>query len=410
MINFLFYIILLSSSLFSQSLVKTGIDVLIEKKFSLLEGKRIGLVTNPTGITKDFRTTLDVLSKAKNIKLVAVFAPEHGVRGDIPAGEIVNSYIDSLTQLPVYSLYGKQKKPTSTMLKNIDALVYDIQDIGCRSYTYISTMANIMEAAAENNLECIILDRPNPLTGNLVEGNILEMQWKSFVGQFPIPYIYGMTCGELALMINEKGWLANGKKCSLKIMLMEGWKRSMWWEDTGLPWIPTSPHIPTSITALYYPTTGILGELQFVNIGVGYTLPFQLVGATWLNTQQFADELNSKKLDGVYFRPISYTPFYGSFKNQQLHGVQIHITNREKFSPIKTQLHIVQSLQKYFPEKNFWATIDSQQIKMFDKVWGTSSVREQLLQNISVDSIINSWQKRIINEFLVVRKKYLFYN
>lgn len=401
-----FLLVITGSFLFSQ--VQTGIEILADSGFAQLSGKRVGLITNPTGISSDFRSTIDILASAKNLTLVALFGPEHGVRGDVPAGGSIESYTDQTTGLPVYSLYGKTRKPTSEMLKNIDVLVYDIQDIGSRSYTYINTMAYAMEAAAEHNIEFVVLDRPNPLNGSRVEGNVLDMKFRSFVGQYPIPYVYGMTCGEFATMVNEEGWLNEKKKCKLTVIKMSNWKRWMHWENTHLPWVPTSPHIPNALNAIHYSTCGILGELEIVNIGVGYTMPFQLIGAEWINGIQFAEALNAKNLPGVYFRPMSYKPFYGRQQGNQLHGVQIHITDKSKVNLTNLNLYIIETVIKLYPDKNPFVLADSNRIAMFDKVMGTDEVRKSLMQGISASSIIASWQKGI-DEFMNLRKKYLLY-
>ncbi len=387
---------------------KPGIEVLIESNFKILQGKRVGLITNPTGITSKFVSTVDILANTKDVNLVALFGPEHGVRGDVAAGGKVDTFIDSATGLPVYSLYGKTRKPTPEMLKGIDALVYDIQDIGSRSYTFINTMALAMEAAAENSIEFIVLDRPNPLSGNRVEGNVLDLKFKSFVGQYPIPYVYGMTCGEFAELLNNEAWLDDGKKCKLTVVKMKGWKRSMHWDETGLPWVPTSPHIPNSQTALFYSAIGMLGELETVNIGVGYTMPFQLIGTQWINAIQFADALNKKQLPGVYFRPLSYKPFYGSQQGKQLQGVQIHIIDRSKINLTNIQLHVIETLIKLYPKKNPFVLADSNRNAMFDKVMGTDEARKSLMNGVSASSIIASRQNEVV-EFMKMRKKYLLY-
>lgn len=409
-ISVLILIFLSFSLLFSQNtpVVKTGIDVLIENHFDILKGKRIGLITNPTGVTGRLESTVDVLAKAKDVKLVALFGPEHGVRGDAEAGATVESYIDSATGVPVYSLYGKTRKPTPEMLKNIDALVYDIQDIGSRSYTFINTMAYGMEAAAENNIEFIVLDRPDPLTGNKIEGNVLDTAFKSFVGMFPIPYVYGMTCGELATMINKEGWLEGGKKCNLTVVKMKGWKRSMWWDETGLPWVPTSPHIPNSETALYYAATGITGELDAVNIGVGYTMPFQLFGTPWIEQNKLAEILNAMNLSGIHFRPMTYVPFYGNMKGMQVHGVQIYFLDRNEVNLVATQFYIVEALYRLYPDKDIFTMSDHSRLAMFDKVMGTDSVRRALMNHVPVNTIMTEWRKDIA-DFLPLRKKYLLY-
>lgn len=388
---------------------KPGIEVLAESNFKILQGKRVGLITNPTGITSNYISTVDIIAQAKNVNLVALFGPEHGVRGDVTAGGKVDNFTDSATGLPVYSLYGKTRKATPEMLKGVDVLVYDIQDIGSRSYTFINTMAYAMEAAAENNIEFIVLDRPNPLNGNRVEGNILDLKFRSFVGQYPIPYVYGMTCGELAELLNNEGWLGNGTKCKLTVIKMENWKRWMHWDNTKLPWVLTSPHVPNSQTALYYSAIGMLGELETINIGVGYTMPFQLVGQEWINGAQLARDLNAKKLPGVMFRPLSFKPYYGKQQGKQLSGVQIHITDNAKINLTNIQIHVIESLIKLYPDKNPFSIADSDRNAMFDKVAGTDEVRKKLLDGFTASTIITSWQNGI-DEFMKVRKKYLLYD
>ncbi|MBW7889281.1 MAG: DUF1343 domain-containing protein [Bacteroidetes bacterium] len=402
------FMILFSLALTASAQVKPGIENLRDSDFKILRGKRVGLITNPTGISSNFETTIDILAKAKNVKLVALFGPEHGVRGDVTAGGHVESYVDSITQLPVYSLYGKTRKATPEMLKGIDVLVYDIQDIGSRSYTFINTMAYGMEAAAENNIEFVVLDRPNPLNGNRVEGNILDMNFRSFVGQYAIPYVYGMTCGELAAMLNEEGMLEGRKKCRLTVVPMKNWKRSMNWEETKLPWVLTSPHVPTAQTALLYSAVGILGELQTVNIGVGYTMPFRLIGAQWINGKKLADALNAKKLEGVYFRPLSYKPYYGDQKDKQLSGVEIYLTDEKKVHLTDIQIHVIETLIKLYPGNNPFALADSSRNAMFDKVMGTDRVRKALMEGKSAESIIETW-KEPIAQFMKIRKKYFRY-
>jgi uncharacterized protein YbbC (DUF1343 family) len=388
--------------------IKTGIDVLIENNFSPLTGKRVGLITNPTGVTNTLVSTVDIFARAKELKLVALYGPEHGVRGDVVAGGRIESYTDSATGIPVFSLYGKTQKPTPEMLKGVDVLVYDIQDIGSRSYTYINTMAVAMEAAAENNVDFVVLDRPNPLTGNRIEGNILDVKYKSFVGMFPIPYVYGMTCGELATLLNGEGWLEGGVACRLTVIKMKGWNRSMWWEDTGLEWVPTSPHIPNAVTALFYAGTGILGELDAVSIGVGYTLPFQLVGTSWIDASRFAQALNAKKIAGVYFRSISYRPFYAAMQGKQVSGVQIYILDREKVNLVNLQLHIIQVMNELYPAKSIFELSDASRNQMFDKVMGTDAVRLALEKKAPVEEIVSHWNKDI-ESFRSIRKKYLLY-
>ena len=288
------FLLLLSPMVRAQKVtIKTGIEVLKAENFKSLEGKRVGLITNPTGVDNNLKSDIDILHEAKNVNLVALFGPEHGVRGNAHAGQSVGTEKDEVTGLPVYSLFGKTRKATPDMLKDIDVLVYDIQDIGSRSFTYISTMGLAMEAAAENNKEFIVLDRPNPLGGKRVEGCLVEDGFFSFVSQYKIPYIYGLTCGELAQMLNGERMLENGVQCKLKVIKMRGWKRKMNYTATGLQWIPSSPHIPHAETSYFYPASGILGEFSYMSIGVGYPIPFEMFAAPWINAGVLTKRLNA---------------------------------------------------------------------------------------------------------------------
>ena len=318
-----------SAPLLEAAAVKVGIDILEDRQFAELKGRRVGLITNATGIDSHGVSTVDILLKAPGVQLVALFGPEHGVYGADWAGQYVPSSTDAHTGLPVYSLYGPTKKPTPEMLKGIDVLVYDIQDIGCRSYTFISTMGLAMEAAGEAGIKFYVLDRPNPLNGNRVEGMMLDPAFRSFTCQWNIPYVYGMTPGELAYMIERTpGWIKS--KPALTIVPMTGWYRSMYWEDTGLMWIPTSPHIPTSETALNYVATGFLGEAGGINHGIGYTLPFAVFGHPSFNSFALAGQFNQMQMPGLRFEPVTFKPFYGAFKDQLINGAQIFYTDRDK--------------------------------------------------------------------------------
>ncbi len=391
----------------SQPKVKLGIDIL-QDDYKFLVGKRVGLITNATGVDSRLNSTIDIIYSLPGVKLVALFGPEHGVRGDIPAGEKIESYIDTKTGLPVYSLYGKTRKPTKEMLTGIDVLIYDIQDIGVRSYTYISTMGLAMEAAAENNIQFVVLDRPNPLTGEKFEGSIVRDEFISFISQFPIPYIYGLTCGELATMINEEGWLSNRLKCDLKVIKMKGWQRSMRWEDTGLQWVPTSPHIPHYYSAQFYAATGILGELGLISEGVGYTLPFQLLGAEWIDENEIAKRMNFLQLDGMIFRPVVWRPFYGNFQGKILHGVQVHITDFKRCNLTSIQFYFLQELKKIYPDKDIFDLAKPDRIRMFDLATGWDNIRKMFSQNYDYSSIKNFWEKEA-NEFKSKAQKYFIY-
>jgi uncharacterized protein YbbC (DUF1343 family) len=392
----------------SQAQVKTGLQVLIDHDFKALENKNIGLITNPTGVNDQLKSTIDILFESKKMKIIALFSPEHGVRGDHEAGEYVPFYTDSKTLIPVYSIYGARQKPSPEMLKGIDVLVYDIQDIGSRSYTYISTLGLAMEAAAEAGIEFMVLDRPNPLGGEKIEGPLVKNGFFSFVSQYPIPYIHGLTTGELATFLNEEGLLKAGKKCKLTVIPLKAWKRSMIFEETGLPWVPSSPHIPHAHTPFFYPATGILGELYVMNIGVGYTLPFQMVAAPWIDADSLTTALNALNINGVLFRPVHYKPYYSTCKGEMVHGVQIHITDYRKAPLSLLQFYILQECHKLWPLKNVFELCDSARLPMFDKVCGTNEVRKIFTRTFSVDSINNLWMNSAESYREKVKKYYLY--
>lgn len=388
--------------------IKTGIEVLKSQNFRYLEGKRVGLITNPTGVDNELRSTIDILHEAPNVNLVALYGPEHGVRGDVHAGDHVSDQRDPATGLPVYSLYGKTRKATPEMLKDVDVLVYDIQDIGCRSFTYISTLGLAMEAAAENGKELIVLDRPNPLGGLKVEGNLTENDCISFVSQFKIPYVYGLTCGELALMLNGERMLTGGVQCNLTVIKMKGWKRRMDYTATGLQWIPSSPHIPHPHSAFFYPVSGILGELGYMSIGVGYTIPFQMFAAPWAEADKLADALNALHVPGVIFRPIYLKPFYSVGQGQQLQGVQVHITDyaRAPLSPL--QFLVMQEVARLWPDRAVFDHADKGRFAMFDKVCGSRQIRERFTKTNRWEDIRPYWEKDV-ESFRRLSKKYYLY-
>lgn len=386
--------------------IKTGLEVLKASNFKILEGKRVGLITNPTGFDNNLKSTIDVLHEAKNVKLVALFGPEHGVRGDVHAGDKVENMTDAKTGLPVFSLYGKTRKATPEMLKDIDVLVYDIQDIGSRSFTYISTMGLAMEAAAENNIEFIVLDRPNPLGGEKIEGNLTEDGFISFVSQFKIPYIYGLTCGELAVMLNEENML--GKKCKLSVVEMEGWKRCMTFDETGLQWVPSSPHIPQPISAIAYPISGILGELGYMSIGVGYTIPFQIFAAEWVEAEKLAERLNSYELPGLIFRPLHLKPFYAVGVGKNLQGVQVHVMNYKNAALSDVQFWVMQAVAELWPEKAVFANASEGRYRMFDQVSGSDQIRLRFSKRHKFEDIKEYWYKDV-ESFRKLSQKYYLY-
>ena len=378
--------------------VRPGIEVLRDRGFDVLVGKRVGLVTNPSGVDRHLKSTIDILHNAPQVNLVALYGPEHGVRGDVYAGGKVDSSVDETTGLPVHSLYGSTRKPTAEMLDGIDVMVYDIQDVGVRSYTFISTLGLVMEACGEKGIEVVVLDRPNPLGGNKIEGCYVEDGFYSFVSQYKIPYVYGLTVGELAQMINAEG-MNKGQKgtqphvsCRLTVVPMEGWTRDMVYEDTGLPWVLPSPNIPFKDTPMYYTSAGICGELYgYLNIGIGYTLPFQVFGATWLDPDKLKARLDSYGLPGVSFRTIWFKPFSGSQKGELVKGVQYFFTDYEKARMTETQFYVMQAITELYPEKRAFEVISG--YGLFDKVCGTDYVRVEFSKRYKVADIVGYWRK-----------------
>ncbi len=388
--------------------IELGVDVYFnEGQFAELKGKKIGLVTNHTGVNSALKSTIDLfLEKAPELKLAALFAPEHGLNGQAYAFEEVEDK-KGPPGIPVYSLHGKTRRPTAQMLQKIDVLIYDIQDIGCRSYTYTTTLFYVMEEAAKKGIPVIVFDRPNPINGIVVDGPMLENPWRSFIGYINVPYCHGMTIGELARYFNDKYKIG----CKLKVVPMKGWKRSMTYADTGLTWIPTSPYIPESDTPLFYASTGIIGELSLVNIGIGYTLPFKVIGAPWIKARQLADKLNDQKLPGVQFVPFFYRPFYGPYKGEDCQGVMIVVNDMRAYRPVSIQYMILGMLKNLYPKQVQSKIHSLQQTKksLFCKANGNEKMYHFLLEEKYIAWKMILYQKEEREQFLQERKKYLLY-
>ncbi|MFC0270239.1 exo-beta-N-acetylmuramidase NamZ domain-containing protein [Metabacillus herbersteinensis] len=378
--------------------VTPGVEVLLGDQKELLKGKKVGLITNPTGIDSGLRSIVDLFNDDPDIELTALYGPEHGVRGDAQAGAGVEFYIDEKTGLPVYSLYGKTKKPTPEMLKNVDILVFDIQDVGTRYYTYIYTMAYAMEAAKENNIPFIVLDRPNPQGGLSVDGPVLDPEFSSFVGLYPIPLKHGMTVGELASFFNKEFKIG----ADLEVVKMKGWKRSMDFDDTGLPFVLASPNMPTVSTTFVYPATGLI-EGTNVSEGRGTTKPFELIGAPYINSTDLSEKLNELNLPGVKFRAASFTPTFSKHAGKLSHGVEIYVTDRDKFEAVPTGLHIIKTIHDMYPNDFQFLAANN-----FSLLVGNDWVRTMILEGASVSEIISEYQTEL-NDFKKVRKGYLMY-
>lgn len=393
--------------------VKPGVEVLQDLGFKGLVGKNVGLLTNPSGVDRHLRSTIDILYNAPGVHLKAIFAPEHGARGDATAGEHVESYTDPVTKLPVYSVYGETRKPTPKMLQGLDVVVYDIQDVGTRSYTFISSLGLMMQACAEQGIAVMVLDRPNPLGGLKVEGCLVEQPFNSFVSQYKIPYVYGLTVGELAWMINEEGMNRGQKgvdvprKCKLTIIPMVGWKRNMLYSDTGLPWVLPSPNIPYPETAINYPAAGLCGEFYgYLQVGIGYTLPFGVFAASWMDADKLKAKLDSYKIPGTSFRTIHYKPFSGGSSGKLIHGVQFFFTDYEAAQITLTQFYVMQAVYELYKKDPF--QISPSRIAMFNKCCGTDYVSSTFRKTFKVSSIIDYWSKDV-EAFKELSKKYYIY-
>jgi beta-N-acetylhexosaminidase len=372
--------------------VLPGIDVLLERKLEMVAGQRLGLVASPSSVDRHLNSSIERLQQNPAVRLVALFGPEHGVRGSAQAGDHVSDFVDPITQLPVYSLYGDTKSPTDEMLAGIDMLVYDLQDGGVRFYTYLSTLIYILQAGARHQTPVVVLDRPNPISGRKPEGPILDPAYTSFVGMAPVPIRHAMTAGELALMCNDV--LAIG--CNLMVVTMDGWRRSMWFDDTGLPFVQPSPNLPTLTSLTVYPGTCLV-EGTTLSEGRGTTRPFEVIGAPWLDGERLARDLNAQKLPGVHFRPVYFTPQFSKHSGQLCSGVQLHILDRERFPAVETALHLLTRAKANHPEDFAWrlAWSDGGQ-RPIDLLSGGSQIREHLDAGNPVSELIGSWQEALV--------------
>lgn len=405
---YLFCCIFLHAAFCDETLsqVAPGIDVLFEGKYDTrLRGKRIGLVTHYAAINRSGVRTIEMMKEQaapKGYKLVALFAPEHGIDGKEHAEKDYGS--NEQEAMPIYSLYGETRRPTEAMLKGIDLLIFDMQDVGCRSYTYLTTLCYLIEEAGKRKIPLMVLDRPNPINGLVVDGPMLEPKWSSFVSYCNVPYCHGMTLGELAVYFQKE----NKIPCEITVVPARGWKRNMTFTDTGLTWIPTSPNIPEATTPLYYPLTGILGELQITNIGIGYTLPFRVVAAPWIDGERFAKALNAQMLPGVHFFSFSLIPFFGKFTGKPCEGVLVKVTDPLIYKPVTTQYALLGILKSLYTKPFEEGLKQMQERKeMFSKINGTAKIYE-LLEN---DGFV-IWKLRTLaqdgrDSFMQTRKRYL---
>ncbi|MBO1005894.1 exo-beta-N-acetylmuramidase NamZ family protein [Pseudogracilibacillus auburnensis] len=354
--------------------MRLGLDLFLEKDYKKYIGKRIGLLTNMTGVNEKLIPTIDLFHDHPDIDLAALFGPEHGIRGDAKEGETVDSSVDPYTGVPVYSLYGASKKPSEEMMRDVDVIVFDLQDIGARYYTYIYSMAYVMEACAEFGKEFVVLDRPNPVSGLAMEGNLVEKEVRSFVGLYPIPNRHGMTVGELAQFFNHECAI----NCELTVVAMDGWKREMYYDETGLFWVSSSPNTTGLDMVVLYPGTCLV-EGTNLSEGRGTTKPFEYIGAPYVDGYQLAKALNTQGLPGVIARPISFVPTYQKYNNEVCEGVQLHVVNRRKVYALKTGLTLLETVAEMYPSDFSFNEYQNGKY-FFDLLAGTKQLREVVLK------------------------------
>lgn len=387
-------------------MVVTGLERLFGGAIDVIAGKTVGLIANPTTVDRELRHGIDLLHAHDDVELAVLFGPEHGLRASAQDLIEVGDAGDPITGLPVRSLYGPTRVPTEEMLDGLDAVVFDIQDIGSRYYTYIWTMAHAMEACARDDVELIVLDRPNPITGVHVEGNLIEGSHSSFVGLYPIPNRHGMTSGEIARLVNDEF----GVDCSLTVVEMEGWTRSQWFDETGLPWVMPSPNMPTLETASVYPG-GCLIEATNLSEGRGTTRPFEIMGAPWIDGVELARALAGEDLPGVIFRPLCFEPTFQKFHGQLCGGVQQHVTDRETYRPLRTGYALLLAARRLWPDEFDWRPPPYEyelERPAIDILAGNGSIRAQLEADAPIKEIEEAWQVDLAR-FKTIREGYLLY-
>ena len=385
--------------------VRLGFERLLD--FPALDGKRVGIVCNSASVDGQLRHTADRLAAQPRARLAAIFGPQHGFRSDVQENMIETGHgEDAIRRVPVYSLYSETRQPTAAMLRDVDLLVIDLQDVGTRIYTYIYTMANCLIAARARGVKAIVCDRPNPIGGLAIEGSMLVRGFESFVGQYPIPMRHGMTIGELARLFNEEF----GIGADVEVIAMEGWRRDMYHDATRLPWVLPSPNIPTLDTAIVYPGTVLL-EGTNVSEGRGTTRPFELVGAPWIVAERFADQVNQLALPGVHFRPAAFEPTFHKHAHKRCGGCQIHVLDRERFRPVETGVALIAAFRASDPERFAWRDppYEYEREKLpIDILAGSSDVREQIERGTPAREIARSWEAGV-QTFLRIRERFLMY-
>lgn len=384
--------------------VLPGIEVLLQESLTLLQGANVGLVAGPASVDASLNSVIDRLQASDGVQLTALFGAEHGVRGDAQAGELVQDETDPVTGLPVHSLYGSQKKPTAEMLQGIDLIIVDLLDVGCRYWTFLYTMAYVLQAAAEHQKRVIVLDRPNPIAGIKVEGNILNPAFSSFVGLYPIAMRTGMTLGEAALLFNKEF----GIGADLHVVPCRGWERAMWFDETGLPFVPPSPNTPTMDTITLYPGTCLV-EGTTLSEGRGTTRPFEQIGAPWVDARRLADALNERNLPGVRFRPAYFVPTFSKHQGAKCNGVQIHITDHAQVQAVSVGLHLLHALREQSPNDFAWRPPYRDGGRHFvDLLAGSDDLRLSLDAGEDPEDILRRWDAERA-AFEEKREHYLLY-
>ena len=389
--------------------VRLGIDVLEAQRFAPLKGRRIGLIANQTSVDSQGRRAADILRAAPGVRLVALFAPEHGLEGKVAAGREFPDSRDAASGLPVFSLYGPKatRAPSEEMLKGIDLMVYDVQDVGLRSYTYISTLGLAIEACAKAGVDFLVLDRPDPLGGTRVEGPVLDPKFRSFVGQWPIPLVYGMTPGELALMIAGEKWISKSRWIS--VIPMAGWQRKMTWRKTGLAWVPPSPAMTDPERPFYLTATAYLAQIGGVSVGFGTPHPYQCVAAPWWDARLLAAWFARKKLPGIAFDPVSFTPRRGAYAGRKVHGVRLRLTDPAAAPLVPINFYALDAARELAGKRLYAeAARQGRSFAMFDKLMGTDKVRRALAAGVSGEELARSWAPAL-ERFRALRAKYLIY-
>lgn len=385
--------------------VQIGLETLLNEQRQHIAGQRVGLVAGAASVDSQLCSSVQRLHADPDVQLVALFGPEHGLWGEAQAGEHVATTADQLTGLPAYSLYGSTHKPSPDMLAALDTLIFDLQDGGLRFYTYLSTLVYVMQAAAEQGKRVLVLDRPVFLNGLTVEGGVLDTAYASFVGIYPIPIRYGMTAGEIARLLNEQ--FAIG--CDLIVVPMRGWQRAMWYDDTGLPFVPPSPNLPTLAAITAYPGTCLI-EGTNLSEGRGTTKPFEYIGAPYVDAHQLARAMNALELPGVRFRPVFFVPTFSKYQGQSCGGVHLVVTQRDTFQPIETALHLIATTRRLYPEQFTWrAPWTEGGHYPIDLLSGSATVRQHLDANQPVSDLVDLWKEEA-DQFKELRREYLIYS